>query len=225
MAIYDMLMIVIMIGAILLGAWRGMAWQLAPIASLVCGGVAAHQFADKLAPWFGEKGPANYLFALLSIYVAVSLSIYMVARSVRNAIEKFKMEAYDRHLGAMLGGVKGLLLCLVVTFFLVTMSPPAREHIRTSHSGYFAAVLMDRMHDVMPPAVLEAIEPYIHSLDDAVEDGPHDHGHSLRAHRDEEKPEQILLPKTSQQATEEAENLERRLFRFAEDKLEKALQR
>lgn len=225
MAIYDMLMLIIMIGAILLGAWRGMAWQLAPIASLVLGGVAAYECADQVAPWLGDKKPTNYLLALLLIYVAVSLGVYTVARSVRNVIEKFKMEAYDRHLGAILGGVKGLLLCLVITFFLVAMSPPAREHIRLSHSGYMAAVLMDKMHTVMPPAVHDALAPYIHSLDDTVEDGPHDHGHTLQAHKDEPEPSARNHEHSEDEHDHHDESPERRLFRIAEEKLQKALQR
>lgn len=238
MAIYDMLMLIMMIGAILLGAWRGMAWQLAPIASLLIGGVAAYESADQLAPWFGDNRPTNYLFALLTVYVVVSLGIYLIARSVRNVIEKFKMEAYDRHLGAILGGVKGLLLCLVVTFFLVTMSPPAREHIRTSHSGYLAAIIMDQLHEVMPPAVHDAIGPYIHSLDDTVEESSDKHGYSLQAHRNESSQKKTddhahdhdhahhqHDHKVNENTGKQQETFEKRFLDFAKDELQKALQR
>ena len=36
------------------GFWKGMAWQLASLASLVVSYIAALQFSERLAPTFGE---------------------------------------------------------------------------------------------------------------------------------------------------------------------------
>ncbi|MEO1995094.1 MAG: hypothetical protein ABGZ17_07450, partial [Planctomycetaceae bacterium] len=67
--------------------------------------------------------------------------------------------------GSLLGFAKGILACLMLTFFVVTLSPSARDHILGSHSGHAAAVIMDRLHPVMPTELQTILEPYIHQLD------------------------------------------------------------
>ncbi len=47
---YDILMIAVLAGATLLRAWKGMAWQLASLASLVLSYFLALRFSTQLAP-------------------------------------------------------------------------------------------------------------------------------------------------------------------------------
>ena len=168
MATYDIVMAVILTLGIVQGAWRGMAWQLAPIASLTLGYVVAYPLSDDLAPWFGDRAPTNQFLALLVLFLAVSLAVYLVARMLKDAIVRIRLESYDRHLGSILGGVKALLLCLIVTFFAVGISSTAREHIFKTHSGHVAAMVMNRLHPVMPPAMHDLLHDHIHSLDGAA---------------------------------------------------------
>ena len=80
-------------------------------------------------------------------------------------IESMKIEALDRHLGAILGLVKGGMFSLFLTFFLVTLSHAARETIINSESGYVAAVVIDRLDPVIPGDLHALLEPYIRRLD------------------------------------------------------------
>ncbi|QDU44337.1 Colicin V production protein [Symmachiella dynata] len=175
MEIFDGIVLVVLIAAIVQGRFKGMAWQLAPIASLVLGYVVAFPMAGSLAPWFGDSAPMNYLLALLVLYLAVALGVYLLARSLKEYIVKFKLEEYDKHLGALFGGVKGLMFCLAIIFFSVAISAQAREYITKTHSGYAAAYIMDALHPAMPEELHEVLEEHIHALDRDDMDLKHRH--------------------------------------------------
>ena len=126
----------------------------------------------------------NQIVALLVVYVAVSLAVYLVTRTLRGAVEHFKLEAYDRHLGSILGGVKGVMLCLVITLVAVAISPAAREQVMQSKSGYAVAVVLDKLQPIIPAGVHEVIAPYVNALDSTVAKGQ----------TAEPKPEETIAP-------------------------------
>lgn len=102
---------------------------------------------------------------MLALYVGLALVCFAVARVLRGWIEKAKFEEFDRHLGALLGLLKGAVFALVLIFFVVTISERLRGQVMNSYSGYAAAIVMDRLHPVMPEELHAVLEPYIHQLD------------------------------------------------------------
>ena len=96
---------------------------------------------------------------------------------MHEVIENMRIEALDRHLGALLGLVEGAMFSMFLTFFLVTLSHSARESIINSESGYVAAVAIDRLDPVIPGDLHALLEPYLRRMDPrGIE----------REHRDEE---------------------------------------
>lgn len=163
--VYDGLMLLIVLVAVVQGAWRGMAWQVAPIASLVIGYIVSYPMSPQLAPYFG-KPPLNRLWAMIAIYLMVSMVVYMVARSIRHSLEKLRLVEFDRHLGAILGGVKGVLFTVVLTIGLVTVSDQAREIILKSESSTIAARLMNTISPILPTQLNDLVAPYVKNLND-----------------------------------------------------------
>ena len=51
MATYDLLMLAILVGLTLYGYFKGMAWQIAYVASFVASYFLAVRFADRIAPY------------------------------------------------------------------------------------------------------------------------------------------------------------------------------
>ena len=84
MQIYDVLMLVVLVAATIFGMWKGMAWQIASLASLVLSYFIALQFADQLAPKFAgiAPPPLNKFVAMLAIYMATSFVIWNLFRFV-----------------------------------------------------------------------------------------------------------------------------------------------
>ena len=72
---------------------------------------------------------------MLAVYVAVSGGVYLVAWLIRATLRKLKFEAYDRHLGMILGGAEGAMLGVVATVFVVSLAPATRQPILTACSA------------------------------------------------------------------------------------------
>src|SRR5262249_44900376 len=116
---YDVFMLIIVAYTTIRGAMKGMAWQLAAIASLVLCFLFATPVSLSVGPAIPVNPPLNRWLAMLGIYLAFSFACFGVARLLRGWLEAIKFQEYDRHLGALFGLVKGITICLVVTFFVV----------------------------------------------------------------------------------------------------------
>jgi membrane protein required for colicin V production len=172
MQIYDLLMLLVLGCATMFGFWKGMAWQLASLASLVVSYIAALKFSERLAPTFGDTAPWNRFVAMLVIYMVTSFMIWTAFRLVSGAIDKVKLEAFDKQLGAMIGFAKGVLLCIAVTFFAVTLLPPAQgEMIVGSQSGQYIVQFLTKADAVMPPEIHQVIDPYLHRVQQRLNPG------------------------------------------------------
>lgn len=189
---YDVFVVAVLIVCMVRGAMRGMIWQLAGIAGLVLCLVFAETIAAAIGPHVGLAEPLNHWVVMFAAYLVFSFLSFGVARLFHGWIEKAQMTEFNRHLGAVFGLVKGVAICLVLTFFIVTLSPNMRTMLQHSRSGYAAAVIMDRLHPVMPEKLHHALEDYIHQLDSPEynlhyshhHDHDHQHAHGGDAHSD-----------------------------------------
>ncbi len=169
LSLYDGVMLAIVLFSVFQGAMKGMAWQLAPIASLVLGYLFAVPLSAATAQWFGEP-PLNRAFAMITMYILVSLGVYLIARSLRDSLEKVKLLEFDRHLGALLGGVKGVLFTVVLTVALLSVSPTAASLIVKSESRTIAAQIVNFVCPLLPEDVHRVIDPYLKPIHDHADD-------------------------------------------------------
>ncbi len=162
---YDLLTLVILMYAMFRGAMKGIVWQLATIAALLMCFFFSGSLSAAVAPFIRVEPPLNQWIAMFILYLGFSFVSFGVARMLHEMIESMRIEALDRHLGAILGLVKGGMFSLFLTFFLVTLSHTARDTIINSESGYVAAVVIDRLDPVIPGDLHALLEPYIRRLD------------------------------------------------------------
>ncbi len=171
MQTYDLLMLAVLVGLTLYGYFKGMAWQVAYIASFVLSYFVAVRFADRVAPAITfVQPPTNKFAAMLIIYAISSLVVWMVFRIVRKMIDSVKMEGFDHQMGAIIGFVRGSLWCIGITFFAMTLLPSdtMKQHIVNSRSGGYIAVLLDRADQVFPPEIHQKLSPYLNRLGDEL---------------------------------------------------------
>jgi membrane protein required for colicin V production len=166
---YDLVMLGILAGAALLGYFKGMVWQLAWIAGIVVSSYVAFRFGAVLAPFFGTQAPWNRFAAMLAIYVGTSLAVWLVFRVISGAINAVHLSAFDHQLGLLLGLAKGLLLCVVVTFFSVTLAPAYRNQIVASRSGRLVAELIVRADTYLPKEIHDTVDPFVKQFEKQFE--------------------------------------------------------
>jgi len=162
---YDVLVLGILGFFALRGAMRGFIFQIASLAGIVLCFVFADAVANMAGPYVHLEPPLNHWVLMVASYLGFTFLCFLVARMLNEAIEKCKLKEFDRHLGVAFGLIKGVLLVLIMTFFIVTVSESARASLKTSYTGRYCAIIMDRLEPVLPHKMHLALEKYIHLLD------------------------------------------------------------
>src|SRR5690554_1208882 len=170
MQLYDVIMVTVIVGAAILGFRKGLAWQVASLASIFVSYLVAVQFRDVVASRLSAAEPWNKFLAMLLLYLGTSLVIWIAFQLVSGLIDRAKLKEFDRQLGALFGAAKGVLLCVIITLFAVSLlGEPQRQQIIYSHSGYYIAQLLNRSESVIPPELHELLDEYLHRLDQRLE--------------------------------------------------------
>lgn len=166
---YDLAMVAVLATAAAYGALKGMAWQIASLSSLIASYFVSLRFSAPLAPYFGQRAPLNRFAAMLAIYLVTSLAIWLAFRLVSQAINRIQLKDFDRQIGGLFGAAKGVLLCVAITFFAVSLSEPARAMVLKSRSGYYIALLIDRADPIMPKEIHDVLGPYLRRFEERLD--------------------------------------------------------
>ncbi len=176
MQTYDMLIVLVLVAATLFGFWKGMAWQVASLASLVVSYFAALRFADQLAPMISNQAPWNKFVAMLAIYVGTSFVIWTLFRLVSGVIDRVKLDGFDHQMGALIGFAKGVLLSIAITFFAVAILPQnQKDMIIASRTGEYIVRLLDKTHTVVPPEIHDVIHSYVERIEQQLDPNHQSH--------------------------------------------------
>ena len=158
---YDLVMIGLLAGAAVLGYFKGIVWQIAWIAGIFASSFVAFRYGGPMSSFFGQQAPWNRLAAMLALYAATSIGVWLVFRVISRAINAIHLSAFDHQLGLLLGIAKGVLLCIVVTFFGVTVIPTYRDQIVASRSGRLVAELIVRADTYLPKDIHDTVDPFV----------------------------------------------------------------
>lgn len=165
---YDLAMIAVLAGATLWGFFKGMARQVASLVSLTASYFVALRFSPLVAPHLGQGEPLDRLLAMLLLYLLTSLAIWLVFRQVSRIIERVQLKEFDRQAGALFGAAKGMLLCVAITFFAVSLSPKNREVVLASRSGHYIARLLHQAGPVMPKEVHSLLDSHLREFEEQL---------------------------------------------------------
>ncbi|MEZ6124118.1 MAG: CvpA family protein [Planctomycetaceae bacterium] len=161
---YDFVILAILIYTTWSGAQKGLVTQLAWIAALIL----CFKFADKLAPAIEPRinveQPLRHWIAMFILYVGFSLGSFMVARILNSWLENAKFKDFDRHLGGMLGLLKGVVVAMVITFFAVTLSESLKATVLQSKTGHAACAILDNVEPLTPDYFHEYLVKYREEL-------------------------------------------------------------
>lgn len=172
--VYDALMLAVLVAAVAFGVWKGVAWQVAALASVFLSAAVAVYCSAAVTPYvsFSTHEPWNRFLAMLVLYVATAGAIWLLFRLVAGVIDRLKLKEFDRQLGGTFGLAKGVLYCVIITFFAVTLSETARESVMQSRSGDLIARGIRNANPILPDDVRTWLGKYIDELDQKLHTPP-----------------------------------------------------
>jgi membrane protein required for colicin V production len=167
MQAYDVFMLTVLGAAIAWGAWKGLAWQIASIASIGLSYFVAVNFRGPVSQFFHYDPPEwNSLLAMLVLYVGTSVVIWVAFNLIRDFLEKVQLKEFDRQVGGLVGGIKGVLICTVITMFTVGLGTETqRQAVVTSRSGYYIARLLEKVEPLLPAEYQQQLAQTIDQLE------------------------------------------------------------
>jgi membrane protein required for colicin V production len=165
-------MLIVIGMATIFGAIKGFAWQVASLASILVSYAVSYRFRFEVAEMIQAKPPWNQFLAMLILYVGTSFVIWVGFRLLSGMIDRVRLKEFDRHLGAAFGLAKGLIFCLLITMFAMSLLGPNQQAaICQSRSGYYIASALDRGAGILPKEIHDVVGPYLANLDDKLKNG------------------------------------------------------
>jgi len=167
---YDMMMLALLLAGAALGAWKGLVWQVASLVGIGASYWVAYSFCRECAAWLPISAPWNVLLAMFILFVLTWVGIWILYRGIATSIDRLRLKQFDRHLGALLGCVKGLILCIIITLLAVTvLGERQRQMIAQSRSGFSVGAILSGARRVLPRELDEVLGPHIEQLHERLD--------------------------------------------------------
>ena len=167
--VFDILALILVGWLTMRGLMRGAIAQVASVASVVISWIIAVKFSPVVAPLVSQEPPWDKVFAMFVLFVASTIAIWLIRGLVNDIIKAIHLKTADRSLGAVLGFVKGILLCSIITFFLVVFSDATRSFVLGSVSGKYFAAGIERASLLVPEDVNEALSKKLAAFRQSIE--------------------------------------------------------
>lgn len=125
MAILDWVFIAVLVASLMLGAWRGLVYEVLSVMSWIAAFVLAQWLAPDVAarlPMGSASEPVRYAAGFVVVLVAAAFAGGLIAWALKKLIEAIGLRPVDRTLGAAFGLARGVVLLLAAAV-VVNMTP------------------------------------------------------------------------------------------------------
>ncbi len=125
MAVLDWVFAAVLLASVLIGAWRGLVFEVLSLLSWIAAFVLAQWLALDVAqylPMSGASDLVRYAAGFLLVFIATAMLGGLLASLLKKLMASVGLRPVDRVLGAGFGAVRGVLLLLLATF-LAAMTP------------------------------------------------------------------------------------------------------
>jgi membrane protein required for colicin V production len=145
MAALDWVFVAVLVVSMLLGAWRGLMYEVLSLASWIAAFIVAQWLAPDAAALLpmGKAGePIRYAAGFVVVFVAALFAGGFAAWLVKKMVEAVGLRPVDRLLGAVFGLSRGVVLLLALAV-VIEMSPfkSADEWTESKGAGMSTAAL------------------------------------------------------------------------------------
>ncbi|MFH0946827.1 MAG: CvpA family protein [Planctomycetota bacterium] len=151
---------------VIMGLVRGFVWQLVRLGTIVAALILARTFAGNVAAQLGRifsvEPPADRILAYFVILFGVFAVGTLLALVLRKMLAAMKLQSYDRLFGAILGGVKGAAIVVVIVLLLSQFrgASALQEALGKSESARLTDVIVERVEPLFPDSVREEFQKW-----------------------------------------------------------------
>lgn len=121
----DWIFLAVLLISLVVGAWRGLVYEVLSVCTWIAAFVVAQWFAPDAAQWLPMAGSAEamrYAAGFVLVFIAAVFAGSLMAFLIKKLVAAVGLRPADRLLGAAFGLVRGMVLLLAVTV-VVGMTP------------------------------------------------------------------------------------------------------
>ena len=127
-----------------------MVSQIVSVASYFVCWIVASRFGSLVAPTIPLEAPWDQVVAIAVVFLITLIAIRFAYTALEKLIKDWHLQKLNKVLGGLLGFTKGLLLCLIITFFAVMLSETSRAVVFNSKTGSHLVQLITRIGLFVP---------------------------------------------------------------------------
>ena len=166
---FDLIILAILAALTLRGIWKGMVSQIVSVASFFVCWIVASRFGSLVAPTIPVEAPWNQVAAMAIIFLITMIALRFASAALEKLIRNWRLAKLNSLLGGALGFVKGLLICMIITFFAVMFSETSRNIVFNSKTGTHLVQLITQMSVFVPKDSYEFVHAQLAQFQNQVE--------------------------------------------------------
>ena len=153
MGVLDGIFLAVMGFSLLIGAWRGLVFEMLSLAAWVAAFVAAQWLATAVARWLptmGAAAPVRYAAGFLLTFIVAAFVGGLVAVVVKKMVTGAGLAPVDRALGAVFGLVRGMVLLLAAAVVIALTPLKNSGWWNESVGAGFLGIVLKGMKPLVP---------------------------------------------------------------------------
>lgn len=114
----DWIFLAVLVASLVLGAWRGLVYEVLSVLGWAASFYVAQWFAPQVAtllPLQSAAEPVRYAAAFVLVFIAALFAAGLLAFLLKKLVDAIGLRPVDRTLGAAFGVLRGLILLLAAT--------------------------------------------------------------------------------------------------------------
>jgi membrane protein required for colicin V production len=149
----DWIFLAVLLISMVIGAWRGLVYEVLSLLSWMAAFVLAQWFAPQVAQWLPMSGATEairYAAGFVLVFVAGIFLGGLVAFLIKNLVNAVGLRPADRMLGAAFGLVRGAVVLLALTV-VVGMTPVKSAQVwQESMGAHIATIALVGLKPALP---------------------------------------------------------------------------
>ncbi len=149
----DWVLLGVLVSSMLLGAWRGLVYEVLSVLGWAAAFYAAQWFAPQAALWLpldSVSEPVRYAAAFALVFVAAVFAAGLVASLVKKLIDGVGLRPVDRTMGAAFGLLRGVILLLAATVIMNMTAFKSSPWWQTSQGALLLTAALKNLKPVLP---------------------------------------------------------------------------
>ena len=139
--------------SLLLGAWRGLVFEVLSLLGWVVSFYAAQWVAPDVAlmlPWPTASGPVRYGAAFVLVFIAALFAAGLISALLKKLVDSIGLRPVDRTLGAGFGVLRGLILLLAATLVIEMTALKSSDWWLESSGAQMLTAWLTRIKPLLP---------------------------------------------------------------------------